>query len=506
TQAITRHHLQRLLRLAGERVRGRLYLCLERAPLTPRTISLCYSQPTRPGLDVRYLHPDWPKHAGRVCDLLMHDCPSLSPGQAVDLANRYLAGRPGMAEALTVEHPEPEEPEEDLADPDWRPDQFANVALGGTFDRLHSGHKILLATGALLASRVLTIGITGPGLLGNKVLPDLIQSYRERAAAVVDFLADTRPDGPVYHVTELAEPLGPPARQADYQALVASPETRSGCGRINAARTAAGWPELPVHCVPFAQEEEGATPAPINETKLSSSTGRYRLLGAPLRPPLRPPVPGRPYVLGLTGGSGSGKSSVGRRLAGLGARVVDCDRLGHAAYAPGTACHRRLLAEFGPEIAPDGPDGAIDRKALGRRVFADQSARQRLNDIVWPEIRRLALEAVHSGPQSASPDVVVLDAAVLLEAEWQCLCHEVWLCLIPKREAVKRLTERDGLTEEAAQARLAAQLTDADRLSWASVALCTLWEPEATQAQVELAWKRLLRERLGATPGPQSNL
>ncbi|PAA85569.1 hypothetical protein BOX15_Mlig017605g2, partial [Macrostomum lignano] len=187
-------------------------------------------------------------------------------------------------------------------------------------------------------------------------------------------------------------------------------------------------------------------------------------------------------------------------------RVVDCDRLGHAAYAPGTACHRRLLAEFGPEIAPDGPDGAIDRKALGRRVFADQSARQRLNDIVWPEIRRLALEAVHSGPQSASPDVVVLDAAVLLEAEWQCLCHEVWLCLIPKREAVKRLTERDGLTEEAAQARLAAQLTDADRLSWASVALCTLWEPEATQAQVELAWKRLLRERLGATPGPQSNL
>ena len=107
------------------------------------------------------------------------------------------------------------------------------------------------------------------------------------------------------------------------------------------------------------------------EAEVSSSNARKELLGELLRPPLSPrPVQSRPYVIGLTGGSASGKSTMARRLENLGAGVVDCDGLGHAAYQPGTECFEKVADAFGRDTVI-GVNGEIDRAALGRIVFAD---------------------------------------------------------------------------------------------------------------------------------------
>nr|XP_013806107.1 PREDICTED: bifunctional coenzyme A synthase-like [Apteryx mantelli mantelli] len=91
--------------------------------------------------------------------------------------------------------------------------------------------------------------------------------------------------------------------------------------------------------------------------------------------------------------------------------------------------------------------------------------------------------------------VCVLDAAVLLEAGWKDMVHEVWTAIIPEEEALKRIMDRDGLSEEAAQNRLQSQMTNSQRVEPAHVVLCTLWEPAVTRKQVEKAWA-LLQERM----------
>ena len=107
--------------------------------------------------------------------------------------------------------------------------------------------------------------------------------------------------------------------------------------------------------------------------------------------------------------------------------MIDCCLIGQEAY-------KKVVQEFGQGIVAS--DGTIDRRALGGIVFSDKSKLSKLNSIVWPEISRLALEKADELWRSGR-QVVVLDAAVLLEAGWQSACHEVWVCLVPRKEAIK---------------------------------------------------------------------
>ena len=119
-----------------------------------------------------------------------------------------------------------------------------------------------------------------------------------------------------------------------------------------------------------SKDTEAASEAAL-EAKVSSSNARKELLGELLKPAPSPrPVLSRPYLIGLTGGSASGKSTMARRFSDLGAGVVDCDVLGHTAYQPGTECFEKVADAFGRETVI-GANGEIDRAALGRIVFAD---------------------------------------------------------------------------------------------------------------------------------------
>ncbi len=193
-------------------------------------------------------------------------------------------------------------------------------------------------------------------------------------------------------------------------------------------------------------------------------------------------------VIGLTGGIASGKSLVSQRLAERGAVIIDADKLGHETYRQGTETYRAVAEAFGPEVV--GADGEIDRRALGAKVFADPEARRRLEEIVWPGIRRLAEQRLAELRQEAA-SVVVLEAAVLIEADWLPLVDEVWLVTASPETVRQRLTGRNGLTAEQAEARVRAQLTNEKRRPYAHVLLENDGSLEELRQAVDEAWSKL---------------
>ena len=132
---------------------------------------------------------------------------------------------------------------------------------------------------------------------------------------------------------------------------------------------------------------------------VSSSAGRTSLLGQLLKPVNRPYDQAKPYIIGITGMLASGKSSVCKRLEGLGAYRLDADKLGHLAYVPKTPDHeegpayRQVIEHFGEDIVDD--NGFINRKKLGGKVFANPDERQKLEQIVWPAIQSMVEKEVN---------------------------------------------------------------------------------------------------------------
>ncbi|XP_026114267.1 bifunctional coenzyme A synthase [Carassius auratus] len=370
---------------------------------------------------------------------------------------------------------------------------FSDVVVGGTFDRLHGAHKTLLNISCLMANRRFVIGVCDQELLKNKVLKELIEPYYQRVQKLQDFLNDVKPSLK-YEIVPLSEPFGPSISDPELQCIVVSEETRNGGEAVNRKRAENGLAELVLYEIQLLKD---AHHADIEEEKISSSSLRTRLLGTLLKHPSpQPNLPLDPYVIGLTGGSGSGKSSIAHRLEAFGAVRIDCDQLGHEAYLPGTSAYHKVIQEFGPDILNE--DKTINRRVLGGKVFGNQDRLKALTDIVWPEIALLVKTKIKHAKQQGKR-VCVVDAAVLLEAGWTYLVHEVWVATIPEEEAVKRIVQRDGVKEEDALRRLKSQWTNAKLIEHANVVLCTLWEPDVTQRQVLKAWS-LLQQRIQKSP------
>ncbi|NXN55117.1 COASY synthase, partial [Rynchops niger] len=243
----------------------------------------------------------------------------------------------------------------------------------------------------------------------DKVLAELIEPYEVRAAKLREFLEDVKPSLR-YDIVPLADPYGPSVTDPDLQCLVVSEETRRGGEAVNKKRLENGLPELALYEILLMKDPDHSQ---NEEEKISSSSLRQRLLGTLLRPPRQDPtLPSRPYVIGLTGGTGSGKTSIAKLLGQLGAFLIDADKLGHAAYVPGGPAYEQVVAAFGAEIVNE--DGTINRKVLGAKVFGNQERLKSLTDIVWPEMARMVKEQIREADAQGKA-VCVLDAAVLLE-------------------------------------------------------------------------------------------
>ena len=195
------------------------------------------------------------------------------------------------------------------------------------------------------------------------------------------------------------------------------------------------------------------------------------------------------FTIGLTGGIASGKSTAARYLGGLGAHVIDADRLGHRAYEPDTAAFNQVVDAFGEAVV--AADGTIDRRALGRQVFGQPAELKKLTDIVWPEIRRLADLEMEAQRVRRPDGVVVLEAAVMVEAGWQRSLDEVWVVDVEPDVAIERAMARDGLTADEVRARLGAQTSNAQRRRHANVVIDNSAGLDELHAQLDRQWQRV---------------
>jgi len=207
-------------------------------------------------------------------------------------------------------------------------------------------------------------------------------------------------------------------------------------------------------------------------------------------------------VIGLTGGIASGKSTAASLLKGYGAIVIDADRVGHRVYEPGTSGFQAVVNEFGHDLV--AADGTINRQLLGGKVFGDPAQMKRLTDIVWPEIRNLAAEEIADLKKRDPSSVIVLEAAVMIEANWMDLADEVWVITVSPEVARERLITRNGLTEAQAQARIDSQLSNKERLAYADVKVDNSGTLEQFEQRVEREWKKLLK-RIEESSGAKAN-
>lgn len=194
-------------------------------------------------------------------------------------------------------------------------------------------------------------------------------------------------------------------------------------------------------------------------------------------------------TIGLTGGIASGKSTAARYLGELGAHVIDADRLGHRTYEPDTAAFKQVVDAFGDAIV--SADGTIDRRALGAKVFGQPGELKKLTDIVWPEIRRLADLEIEAERTRRPDGVVVLEAAVLVEAGWQRGLDEVWVVAVEPDVAIERAVARDGLSADEVRARLKAQTSDAERRRHADVLIDNSAGLDELRTQLDRQWERV---------------
>ncbi len=191
-------------------------------------------------------------------------------------------------------------------------------------------------------------------------------------------------------------------------------------------------------------------------------------------------------VIGLTGGIGSGKSTVAEMLARLGADVIDTDKVGHDVYRPGSEGFRHVVAEFGDAIVD--PDGAIDRRALAARVFADPAALARLNAIVHPLIGLAVRDWLVRAQAEPRTTPIVVEAPVLMEAGWRFF-DEVWVVVVTPETAVARVTASRDMTADEVRRRIAAQLSNDERRRLADRVIENDGSLNDLRAQVEAAWR-----------------
>jgi dephospho-CoA kinase len=173
-------------------------------------------------------------------------------------------------------------------------------------------------------------------------------------------------------------------------------------------------------------------------------------------------------VFGLTGGIGSGKSSVAGLLRERGVPVVDADELAREAVAVGSPGLDEIVAAFGPGVL--GADGALDRKSFARLVFADPAARQRLNAITHPIVRRLSQERF-AALERDGVALAAYDVPLLFEVGLDQVLRPVVVVAASEQTQVARVMARDGLTADEAKARIAAQLPLADKRTRADYVL-----------------------------------
>ena len=195
------------------------------------------------------------------------------------------------------------------------------------------------------------------------------------------------------------------------------------------------------------------------------------------------------YLIGLTGGIASGKSTVASDLVAHGAVLIDADRLAREAVEPGSVALAAIAREFGPSLV--GVDGSLDRAALGAIVFGDPAALARLNAIVHPAVRALSDERIRAAELADAGAVIVYDVPLLVEAAVDHPFDLVVVTQASPETRLHRMVDLRGMSREDAERRIRSQADDADRLAIADVMIDTDGTLDHTRRQVDDLWERV---------------
>ncbi len=196
-------------------------------------------------------------------------------------------------------------------------------------------------------------------------------------------------------------------------------------------------------------------------------------------------------TIGLTGGIGSGKSTAAKILAEFGAPIIDADKVAHTTYAPGGAAYDGVIAAFGNEIV--AVDRTIDRKKLGAIVFENPERLNKLTSIVWPATFKSIRAELDGLRASGEKMPVVVEAAILIEANWQPLCDEIWLVRASRQAVIERIERQRGLKPAETEARIRAQLSDDERAKHASLVIDNDGSLDALREVLKRVWSDAIR-------------
>ena len=170
------------------------------------------------------------------------------------------------------------------------------------------------------------------------------------------------------------------------------------------------------------------------------------------------------FVIGLTGGIGSGKTEVSKILESFGARIINADTLGHRIYRKNTKAWTKIVEEFGKTILDT--NGNIIRSELAKRVFSSKNELDKLNKICHPEIKNLVITELNKWNLKKA-NVIVLEAAILIEANWQNIVDEVWLIDSKTSNIFDRVKKRDKIDDQAIKSRIDSQMNHTERTEYA---------------------------------------
>ena len=193
-------------------------------------------------------------------------------------------------------------------------------------------------------------------------------------------------------------------------------------------------------------------------------------------------------LIGLTGNIGSGKSTVSAMLKERGATIIDADVVAKQLCEPGEPGWQRIREHFGREVFEQ--DNRLNRRKLGEIVFADRSKLQLLNSLIHPLVSERIRKLIHESAGRGDREVVI-DAPLLIEAGLHVLVDRLWVVVAEDEVRLRRIMERDGLTEEAARLRMWAQEDQSEKVAIADAVIENSGDLEETRRQVARLWNEL---------------
>lgn len=204
----------------------------------------------------------------------------------------------------------------------------------------------------------------------------------------------------------------------------------------------------------------------------------------------------KPYIVGLTGGIATGKSTASSHLKSLGAYCIDADQLSHDLMSAGGGAVEPIRQLFGDEVIL--PDGSVDRRLLGRVVFPDVALRRRLEGVIHPMVQHISLELIRQAGEKGVP-LVILDVPLLFESGMDVLCDETWVITLSPDKQLRRLIDRDHLSEKESLERIASQMPQEEKIRRATIAIDNSRSEDRLRAELTQLYhatlKRAERER-----------